>query len=120
MVPAHGDARGTPARSMPLQALRGLAAVSVAIYHAAHFTAQRTGAAWLEQVFSGRLGLYGVLAFFVLSGYLMEAAVRRYDAGSFLLHRFLRLYPTYWLIFLGYFLLQGGGWGSSIRFPGRH
>ena len=91
---------------MSLQALRGVAASAVMIYHAAHFTALKTGAAWLELVFSGRLGFYGVLVFFVLSGFLMEGAVRRYDAKTFLMHRFARLYPTYWLLFLGLFLVQ--------------
>jgi len=91
---------------MSLQALRGIAASAVMVYHAAHFTAQKTGAAWLEMVFSGKLGFYGVLVFFVLSGFLMEAAVRRYDAKTFLLHRFARLYPTYWVIFLGLFFAQ--------------
>jgi peptidoglycan/LPS O-acetylase OafA/YrhL len=91
---------------MSLQALRGLAACSVMIYHAAHFTGLRTGTTWLEGIFGGAFGFYGVLVFFVLSGFLMEAAVRRYDAGTFLLHRFVRLYPTYWLLFLCIFLVQ--------------
>lgn len=102
----EGRAGGGGSRNVPLQALRGVAASAVMVYHAAHFTALKTGAAWLEQVFSGRLGFYGVLVFFVLSGFLMEAAVRRYDARTFLLHRFARLYPTYWLLFVGLFLLQ--------------
>ena len=94
------------ARNVALQALRGMAASSVMLYHAAHFSAERTHAPWLEEVFSGRFGLYGVLVFFVLSGFLMEAAVRTYDARTFLLHRFVRLYPTYWMLFLALYLVQ--------------
>jgi len=36
----------------------------------------------------------------------MEGAVRRYDARTFLLHRFARLYPTYWLLFVCFFFVQ--------------
>ena len=102
-------------RNQALQALRGVAATAVLVAHAAHFSAEKTGAIWLEQVFSGRFAFYGVLAFFVLSGFLMEAAVRRYDARTFLLHRFIRLYPTYWLLFLCFFFIQSariGAWDS--------
>jgi peptidoglycan/LPS O-acetylase OafA/YrhL len=100
-------------RNVALQALRGVAACSVMLFHGAHFTAVRTGAAWLEKAFPGQLAVYGVLVFFVLSGYLMEAAVRRYDAGTFLLHRCARLYPSYWLICAAFFLVQSwraGAW----------
>lgn len=110
---------GAGGRNMSLQALRGAAASSVMIYHAAHFTAIKTGAAWLELVFSGRLGYYGVLVFFVLSGFLMESAVRRYDARTFLMHRFARLYPTYWLVFLGLFLVQSIRLGTWETVPWR-
>lgn len=94
------------ARNASLQALRGAAAVSVMVYHAAHFSSLKSGSAWLGEVFSGKFGFYGVLAFFVLSGFLMEGAVRRYDAKTFLMHRFVRLFPTYWLLFFMFFLLQ--------------
>jgi len=100
-------------RNVALQALRGVAACSVMVYHAAHFSSARTQAPWLEEIFSGRLGLYGVLVFFVLSGFLMEGAMRAYNARTFLLHRFVRLYPTYWLLFLALFLVQSlraGAW----------
>jgi peptidoglycan/LPS O-acetylase OafA/YrhL len=93
-------------RNLSLQALRGLAACSVMLYHAAYWTGSRTGTTWLVGIFGGQFGFYGVLVFFVLSGFLMEAAVRRYDARTFLLHRFVRLYPTYWLLFLCVFLVQ--------------
>ena len=115
MKPIAADLADSGGRNQALQALRGVAATAVLVAHAAHFSAEKTGAMWLEQVFSGRFAFYGVLAFFVLSGFLMEAAVRRYDAKTFLLHRFVRLYPTYWLLFLCFFLIQSariGAWDS--------
>lgn len=93
-------------RNTALQVLRGLAAGSVLLYHAAHYTDVRVDAAWLQEIFNGRFGYYGVLTFFVLSGFLMEGAFRRYDARTFLMHRVVRLYPTYWLLFLGVYLAQ--------------
>jgi exopolysaccharide production protein ExoZ len=104
-------------RNVALQSLRGLAAASVMLYHAAHFSAERTHAVWLENAFSGRFGLYGVLVFFVLSGFLMEAAVRTYDARTFLLHRFVRLYPTYWMLFLGLYFVQSIRGGALQAVP---
>lgn len=69
------------------------------IYHAAHFTNSHLDVPSLEAIFNGKFGYYGVMVFFVLSGFLMEGASRRYDAKKFLLHRFLTLFPTYWLLF---------------------
>ncbi|HSE12695.1 MAG TPA: acyltransferase, partial [Rudaea sp.] len=105
-------------RNHSLQVLRGIAAAAVVIYHAAHFTDIRSGGAVrVEQIFGARLGSYGVLVFFVLSGYLMEAAVRRYDPRTFLLHRFVRLYPTFWLLCLVVFLVQSARAGAWITIP---
>ena len=106
---------GSENRDISLQALRGVAACCVLVYHAAHFTALRASAPWLEELFISRFGFYGVLVFFVLSGFLMESAIRRYDAKTFALHRFARLYPTYWLIFACAFFAQSaraGAWGE--------
>jgi len=93
-------------RNMALQGLRGIAASAVVVYHAAHFTASRLNAPWLESIFNGNFGYFGVLTFFVLSGFLMESAIRRYSPGTFLLHRCARLFPTYWLIFLALYFAQ--------------
>jgi peptidoglycan/LPS O-acetylase OafA/YrhL len=102
-------------RDDALQAVRGLAASAVMVMHAAQFTGLRTHTTWLEEIFTPRFGFYGVLVFFVLSGYLMEGAIRKYDARTFALHRFARLYPTYWLICAAFFLVQSaraGAWES--------
>ena len=88
------------ARSANLQIIRGLAALSVMLFHAALFTSQKTNTPLLADVFSGRFGYYGVMTFFVLSGFVMEGAVRKYGALQFLAHRFVRLFPSYWGIFL--------------------
>lgn len=97
-------AEKTARRFVNLQIVRGLAALSVVLYHAALFTSERSHATWIAEVFSGRFGFYGVLTFFVLSGFLMEGAVRRYNAPTFFAHRVVRLFPTYWMVFL---IIQG-------------
>lgn len=76
------------------------------LFHAALFTSQKTNTPWLADVFSGRFGYYGVMTFFVLSGFVMEGAVRKYGALQFLAHRFVRLFPSYWGIFLAIQLAQ--------------
>lgn len=94
-------------RNIALQCLRGVAASAVVVYHAAYFTAAHLNAPWLVSIFNGNFGYYGVLVFFVLSGFLMESAVRRYRAGKFLLHRFMRLFPTFWILLLCLYVVQG-------------
>lgn len=112
-------------RNLQLQILRGIAATMVVVYHAAHFTALKTNTPWLGELFGPRLGFYGVLMFFVLSGYLMQGAVQRYKAGKFLLHRLVRLFPTYWalvaiLVFVQYLrtgALQHVSWQALTLLP---
>lgn len=93
-------------RNLHLQILRGIAATMVVLYHAAHFTALETDTPWLGEAFGPRLGFYGVLMFFVLSGYLMQGAIQRYPPGRFLAHRLVRLYPTYWALVVILLLAQ--------------
>ncbi|HEY9880472.1 MAG TPA: acyltransferase [Leptolyngbyaceae cyanobacterium] len=75
-------------------------------------------------------GVYAVFAFFVLSGYLMTLVMHKsygYSIGGrlrFLLNRFLRIYPPYWVALIGtlaLMLLMGETvWETSyerLRFP---
>lgn len=102
-------------RNLNLQILRAIAATMVVVYHAGHFTALKTNAPWLGELFGPRLGFYGVLMFFVLSGYLMVGAIRRYTPGTFLAHRLVRLFPTYWSLVAILLLVQ---YFRTDTFPG--
>lgn len=75
-------------------------------------------------------GVYAVFAFFVLSGYLMTLVMHKSYGYSregrlrYLLNRFLRLYPPYWIVLIGtiaLMLLMGESiWETSyerLRFP---
>ncbi|HET9337283.1 MAG TPA: acyltransferase family protein, partial [Sphingomicrobium sp.] len=77
------------ARLGHIDALRGLAALSVVIQHSAELVGLGFGA------FNG--GRFGVLLFFLLSGFVIpfsfsgDEPIRR-----FLISRFFRLYPAFW------------------------
>lgn len=80
-----------------LDALRALAALAVCLFHFREDIAIRSiGVA--SSVFS--YGYLGIDVFFVISGFviplmLLQMKFRLADSGSFLLSRFLRLYPAY-------------------------
>ncbi|MGH2665078.1 acyltransferase family protein [Flavobacterium sp.] len=73
------------------------------------------------------LGNYAVSFFFILSGFLMTYVMQKsysYDFSGvklFWANRFLRLYPTYWLVLLlslvAIFALSGNGLNPAMYFP---
>ncbi|WP_245974675.1 acyltransferase family protein [Thermomonospora umbrina] len=79
------------ARLAWLDALRGLAALAVALHHAAyHYTPalRREITAWFDP------GLYGVMVFFLVSGYIIPASLERSRSpGRFWVGRAFRIYP---------------------------
>src|SRR6185312_17252852 len=72
-----------------IQALRGLAAVSVVVYHAFQ---------WLDDPFW--IGAAGVDVFFVISGYIIWTVGTGAEAspGRFFWRRLTRVAPAYWLM----------------------
>ncbi|WP_082666464.1 acyltransferase [Aureimonas sp. AU4] len=86
-------------RSRELQWLRAVAALSVVVYHAGVYLERFTGDSRFAAVFDGRLGFLGVAIFFALSGYLMAEILPRTDAATFLVHRLVRIYPIFLIIF---------------------
>lgn len=83
-----------------LDLLRFVAAISVVFYHYL-YRGWRTGG--LSDVDFGlydgflKYGYLGVQVFFVISGFVIYLTIRKRDVNSFLISRFTRLYPTYWL-----------------------
>lgn len=77
-----------------LQILRGLAVLCVTLYHLSHFLSYKPAAVVLD------FGACGVDIFFVLSGFLMvhTTQIKQISAGNFLINRFSRIAPLYWLI----------------------
>lgn len=84
-----------------IQGLRGLAATMVLLFHLhcmsakAGFTGLSTSP-WLEN-----LGIYSVLLFFCISGYLIVGTLTRHrDLRRFALNRVLRIYPVFLILHL--------------------
>jgi peptidoglycan/LPS O-acetylase OafA/YrhL len=86
-------------RVVPLDWLRGLAALSIMFYHLYSWQVAHLDAG----TFLGRLGIYSVSLFFVLSGLSMAIAYENLkpglkSAGRFLVMRVFRIWPLLWIV----------------------
>lgn len=106
MTPGH--------RYANIDALRGVAAALVIWLHGAGLFAQLPGIdgrgqVWFDLAYAFDFGRVGVVAFFMISGYVIPPTLRgSITTGThrFLVRRFFRLFPAYWLsIPLGYLTL---------------
>jgi peptidoglycan/LPS O-acetylase OafA/YrhL len=94
-----------------LDALRGIAALSVAAQHGAELV-WPSYLRWSVEVF--RPGEFGVFVFFLCSGFIIPASLERYDdVRRFWVSRVFRLYPLYWAVIGGILVLHLAG----DRFP---
>lgn len=80
-----------------LQWLRGIAAVSVMLFHVSLFFSLQRHLDGPAALFGWRFGRFGVVLFFVISGALMAGLATRGGAGRFLAHRAVRVFPIYWI-----------------------
>jgi exopolysaccharide production protein ExoZ len=79
-----------------LQALRAFAAISVLTFH---FSLIRVSGLNVQP------GAFGVDLFFVLSGFIIAYSADK-DSRHFLLHRFIRVLPPYWIAtFIGFLIV---------------
>ena len=87
-------------RLLELDALRGLAALAVVFFHYFH----HYNAAYVHEnliVGWSYIGLYGVQLFFMISGFVIFWTLNRVNKPlDFLVSRFSRLYPSYWIAVL--------------------
>jgi len=82
-------------RIKELDALRGIAALAVVLYH---FTTRYNQIFNKEFICNFTFGWLGVPVFFILSGFVIYLTVNKSNTIlKFLKSRFLRLYPTYWI-----------------------
>lgn len=81
---------------LPIQYLRGVAALMVVWHHAAGMVP------WMADLFRPRWGALGVDVFFVLSGFIMVVATHRRPVTpwTFMRQRIVRVVPLYWLLTL--------------------
>lgn len=84
-------------RLQELDALRGIAALAVVLYH----FSTRFGELYPAGLQTGLAlpqGHFGVNLFFIISGFVIFMTLERTrTAGDFLVSRFSRLYPAYWV-----------------------
>jgi peptidoglycan/LPS O-acetylase OafA/YrhL len=93
---ARAPAGASSARIGELDALRGLAAIAVMIFHYTALYAKDVGHL-NPPPFQLAAGNYGVQLFFVISGFVIFMTLERTrSAADFVVSRFTRLYPTYW------------------------
>lgn len=91
-----------------LDYLRGLAAFGIMLYHYLTWT---TGT-FTADTFMGRLGIYGVSIFYVLSGltlyyvYYNKIQPSRQDIFAFFKKRIFRIFPLLWLVTITAILLS--------------
>ncbi len=84
-----------------IQALRGVAAILVVLFHATQFFIEHYQFAPFRGLFL--FGFSGVHIFFVLSGFII-CMIHLQDVGRphkywiYIKKRFVRIYPTYWII----------------------
>ena len=91
-----------------LNTLRALAALIVLVAHFSDVTG------WLDGRLGGRAGQYGVMLFFLLSGFLMaylylDKECNKENLKSYMLARIGRVLPLYFLVVVGAYLLYSAG-----------
>jgi peptidoglycan/LPS O-acetylase OafA/YrhL len=95
-VPAPIDTTSEKRRLLALDGLRGLAALSVLVFHYSYRGIQlypQLGA----PVKASSWGYYGVALFFVISGFVILMSLQGSTPRRFVLSRAIRLLPIYWI-----------------------
>jgi len=93
--------RPGPDRLVFIEGVRGVASLLVLFHHLISAESESVSA-WTHTWFDP--GRAGVVAFFLVSGYVIPLSLARQTSATFVRRRFYRLYPVYWMV-LGAFLL---------------
>ncbi|MCA9224377.1 MAG: acyltransferase, partial [Planctomycetales bacterium] len=104
-----------------LDAIRGLAILLVTLYR---FRLGPDDGMWFEHVYTHvlSLGERGVDLFFVLSGFLItgilfDSKSDRHYFRNFYMRRSLRIFPLYYGVLLGCFVILPIVWPANIQYP---
>ncbi|MFG1695398.1 acyltransferase family protein [Nonomuraea sp. NPDC049309] len=90
-----------------LDALRGIGALAVVAEHMLPWFLPSLRPYWFS------LGVYGILVFFLVSGYIIPASLERHgDVRAFWISRFFRLYPLYLAVIAVVLALS---WWAPVR-----
>ncbi|MEH2245323.1 acyltransferase family protein [Nostoc sp.] len=86
----------TKKRLLEIDVLRGVAAISVVLFHYTTRYSQKFGHSNDVLIYFPQ-GYYGVELFFIISGFVIFMSLEKITSGSeFIIGRFSRLYPAYW------------------------
>jgi peptidoglycan/LPS O-acetylase OafA/YrhL len=107
-----------------LDCVRGLAASLVVLEHCFGLQTQRATLSgpgsftrWsLEYMSPGRVG---VVAFFLVSGYVIPLSLERQSLRTFCVRRFFRLYPVYWIALAAYVAVAWSDVSHDVLSPPR-
>ncbi|MEV0389488.1 acyltransferase [Nonomuraea sp. NPDC050643] len=95
------------ARLAWLDALRGIGALAVVAEHLLPWFLPALRPYWFN------LGVYGILVFFLVSGYIIPTSLERHgDVRAFWISRFFRLYPLYLAVIV---LVLALAWWVPVR-----
>lgn len=102
-----------------LDALRGLAALSVILFHYTTKYSQIFNSEFTISEFNFKYGHYGVQLFFMISGFVIFMTLDKIKNGKdFIFKRFIRLYPIYWICMIFTFIVTyvfQPGFGRTFR-----
>lgn len=95
-------------RLAELDAFRGIAAITVLLFHYTTKYNEAFGTPHMQYEFS--YGHYGVQLFFVISGFVIFMTINKVGSGmEFARKRFMRLYPTFWICMILTFVITRFG-----------
>ncbi|MEU1721467.1 acyltransferase [Nonomuraea sp. NPDC005692] len=103
----HPTTPGAPSRLAWLDALRGIGALAVVAEHLLPWFLPALRPYWFS------LGVYGILVFFLVSGYIIPTSLERHgDVRAFWTSRAFRLYPLYLAVIA---LVLAASWWVPVR-----
>jgi peptidoglycan/LPS O-acetylase OafA/YrhL len=112
--PQKADSPASGKRMHFLDALRGIAALAVVVFH---FYADASTFAHRWLIDRQNFGAFGVYTFFLVSGFIIPLSLLRHATlWQFWKSRILRLFPPYWFTILLLFLLAAVGLGDRALF----
>lgn len=98
-----------------LDALRGIAAISVVLFHYTSFYARYAGPDY-KLFLNFKYGGFGVELFFIISGFVIYMTVIKCtDTKEFLIKRIIRLYPAYIVSVLTTFLITSSYHHEALK-----
>ncbi|MCF6301471.1 MAG: acyltransferase [Proteobacteria bacterium] len=108
-------------RMAPIDALRGIAALLVVWQHTSESFVLLPGVAAKGSLLADVAGTFdvgriGIICFFLISGFVIPSSFNKSKSNpikSFVIRRFFRLFPAYWLSLL-LIVLVGMLWGKGI------